>query len=78
MPTWLGSRRIGGPHDWDVPDAVHRALRVLATRHGRSAGADIRNILERAVRRQSAFASVTHLPLVAQVGPTDEDIAVID
>jgi hypothetical protein len=30
MLTWRGSRRMGGPHDWNVPDEVHRALRVLA------------------------------------------------
>lgn len=50
MPTWRGSRRIGGPHDWNLPDEVHRALRVRAARHGRSAEAEIRDILERAVK----------------------------
>ena len=34
----------------NVPDEVHRALRVLAARHGRSAEAEIRDILERAVK----------------------------
>ena len=33
MLTWRGSRRIGGPHDWNLPDDVHGALRVLAARH---------------------------------------------
>jgi plasmid stability protein len=34
---------------WNVPDEVHRALRVLAARHGRSVEAEIRDILERDV-----------------------------
>ena len=33
-----------------VPDEVHRALRVQAALHGRSAEAEIRNILENAVK----------------------------
>ena len=53
---------MGGPHDWNVADEVHRALRVYAAQHGRSAEVGIRDILERAVKRQSAFASATHLP----------------
>ena len=34
----------------NLPDEVHRALRVRAARHGRSTEAEIRNILETAVR----------------------------
>ncbi len=33
----------------NVPDEVHRALRVRAAQHGRSAEAEIRDILEHAV-----------------------------
>ncbi len=33
-----------------VPDEVHRALRVRAAQHGRSAEAEIREILENAVQ----------------------------
>ena len=50
----------------NVPDEVHRALRVLAAQHGRSAEAEIRDILERAVKPANAFASATHLPPWAQ------------
>ena len=50
MLTWRGSRRIGGPHDWNVPDEVHRALRVRAAQYGRSVEAAIRDILERVVK----------------------------
>ena len=34
----------------NVPDEVHRALRVRAAKHGRSAEAEIREILENAVK----------------------------
>lgn len=34
----------------NLPDAVHRALRVRAAQHGRSTEAEIRDILENAVR----------------------------
>lgn len=34
----------------DLPDAVHRALSVRAAHHGRSTEAEIRDILEAAVR----------------------------
>jgi plasmid stability protein len=63
----------------NVPDDVHRALRVLAAQHGRSAEAEIRDILERAakpakrVRLGDALAS-----LGRKVALTDADIAAID
>jgi len=34
----------------NLPDEVHRALRVRAARHGRSTEAEVRAILEEAVR----------------------------
>ena len=34
----------------NLPDEVHRALRVRAARHGRSTEAEIRDILETATR----------------------------
>jgi len=34
----------------NLPEATHRALKALAARHGRSAEAEIRDILEKAVR----------------------------
>ena len=36
----------------NVPDEVHRAIRVRAAQHGRSIEAEIRNILESAVKPQ--------------------------
>jgi antitoxin FitA len=59
--------------------AVQRALRVRTARHGRSAEAEIRGILERAmkparrVRLGDALAA-----LGREAGLTDEDIAAID
>jgi len=37
-------------HVRNLPDAVHRALRVRAAHHGRSTEAEIRAVLEAAVR----------------------------
>jgi plasmid stability protein len=51
-------------HIRNLPDAVHRALRVRAAQHGRSTEAEIRAILETAtrppqrVRLGSLFASI--------------------
>ena len=36
----------------NVPDEVHRAIRVRAARHGRSIEAEMRDILESAVKPQ--------------------------
>jgi antitoxin FitA len=79
MLTWRGSRRFGGPHDWNVPDEVHRALRVRAARHGRSAEAEIRDILERAVKPARRVRLGDALAALGRkVGLTDEDIAAIE
>lgn len=37
----------------NLPDEVHRALRVRAAEHGRSTEAEVRTILENAVRPQA-------------------------
>ena len=34
----------------NLPDEVHRALRVLAAQHGRSTEAEVRDILEKATK----------------------------
>ena len=63
----------------NVPDDVHRALRVRAAQHGRSAEAEIRHILERAVKPErrvrigDALAS-----LGRRLKLTDEDLAVLE
>jgi antitoxin FitA len=61
----------------NVPDEVHRALRVRAAQHGCSAG--IRDILERAVKpaKRVRFGDAP-AALGRKVGLTDGDIAIID
>jgi plasmid stability protein len=83
MLTWRGSRRIGGPRDWNVPDGVpdgmHPALCVLAAQHGRSAEAEIRDILERAMKPATRVRLGDALAALGRkVGLTDEDVAIID
>jgi len=63
----------------DVPEEVHRALRVLAAQHGRSAEAEVRDILDRAVKPARRVRLGDALAALGRkVGLTDEDIAVID
>jgi len=63
----------------NVPDDVHRALRVRAARHGRSAEAEIREILEQAVKPPKRVRLGDALAALGRkVGLTDEDVAVID
>ena len=63
----------------NVPDEVHRALRVLAAQHGRSAEAEIRDILERAVKPAKRVRLGDALAALGRkAGLTNEDIAAID
>lgn len=63
----------------NVPDEVHRALRVRAARHGRSTEAEVREILaaavkpERRVRVGDALAAIGR-----RIGLTEEDFAIIE
>jgi plasmid stability protein len=63
----------------NVPDEVHRALRVRAAQHGRSAEAEIRDILEDAVRPEGRVKLGS---LLAEIGRkaklTDEEFAVFE
>ncbi|MCU7917991.1 MAG: Arc family DNA-binding protein [Candidatus Thiodiazotropha sp. (ex Epidulcina cf. delphinae)] len=63
----------------NVPDEVHRALRVRAAQHGRSAEAEIRDILENAVKPESRVKLGS---LLADIGRraklTDEEFAVFE
>ena len=49
----------------NLPEETHRALRVRAAQHGRSTEAEIRNILEEAVRPRDRIKLGT---LLAQIG----------
>lgn len=63
----------------NVPDDVHRALRVRAAQHGRSTEAEVREILaavvkpEKRVRVGEALAAIGR-----KVGLTNEDVAVFE
>ena len=62
----------------NVPDEVHRALRVLAARHGHSTEAEIRDILANAVKPQGRKQLGS---LLAEIGRrarlSDEEFAII-
>jgi antitoxin FitA len=63
----------------NIPDEVHRALRVRAAQHGRSMEAEVREILESAV---SPEGRVKLGSLLADIGRqarlTDEEFAVFE
>jgi antitoxin FitA len=63
----------------NLPEEVHRALRVRAAMHGRSTEAEIRDILETTVRPPERLRLGTALAkLGRRVGLTDEDIVVFE
>lgn len=63
----------------NLPDEVHRALRVRAATHGRSTEAEIRDILESTVRPPERLRLGTALAeLGRRVGLTDADIAAFE
>jgi antitoxin FitA len=63
----------------NLPDEVHRALRVQAALHGRSTEAEVREILASAVKPEArmlvgdALAALGH-----KIGLTNEDFEVFD
>jgi plasmid stability protein len=63
----------------NVPDDVHRALRVRAAQHGRSMEAEVREILaavvkpEKRVRMGEALAAIGR-----KIGLTHEDVAALE
>lgn len=63
----------------NVPDEVHRALRVLAAQHGRSAEAEIRDILANAVKPEGRVKLGTLLTnMGCQANLTDEEFATLE
>ncbi|MFK0276709.1 FitA-like ribbon-helix-helix domain-containing protein [Ensifer sp. NPDC090286] len=63
----------------NVPEEVHRALRVRAAVHGRSTEAEVRDILELAVKPEERVRMGDALAeLGARVGLTNEDFEVFD
>ncbi|SDM70703.1 plasmid stabilization protein [Ensifer sp. YR511] len=63
----------------NVPDEVHRALRVRAANHGRSTEAEVREILERAVKPEQRIRIGDALAeLSGRIGLTNDDFEVFD
>lgn len=63
----------------NVPDDVHRALRVQAARHGRSTEAEVREILAAAVKPEKRIRVGDALSDIGRkIGLTNEDLAVFD
>ena len=62
----------------NVPDEVHRALRLRAAEHGRSTEAEVREILESAVKSEKRIRMGDALAeLGRRVGLTNDDFAVL-
>lgn len=63
----------------NLPDDVHRALRVRAAQHGRSTEAEVREILESAVKPEARIRMGEALAALGRkIGLTDQDFEVFD
>ena len=63
----------------NLPDDVHRALRVRAARHGRSTEAEVREILAAAVKPQKHVLMGEALAGIGRkIGLTNEDFALFE
>lgn len=63
----------------NVPDDVHRALRVRAAENGRSTEAEVREILAAAVKPEKRVRVGDALAAIGRkVGLTDEEFAVFE
>lgn len=63
----------------NVPDAVHRALRMRAAQHGRSTEAEVRAILESAVQPAGRIQLGTVMMEISRkAGLTNEDVDALE
>lgn len=63
----------------NLPDEVHRALRVRAAQHGRSTEAEVREILAMAVKPETRVRLGDALAaLSGRIGLTNKDFEVFD
>ena len=63
----------------NLPNDVHRALRVLAAQHGRSTEAEVREILAAAVKPATRLRLGDALAALGRdIGLTDEDFEALD
>jgi antitoxin FitA len=60
----------------NVPEDVHRALRVLAAQHGRSTEAEVRDILQKAAKPEGRVKLGSLLASIASEagGLTDDEV----
>ncbi|MEX1057589.1 MAG: plasmid stabilization protein [Natronospirillum sp.] len=62
-----------------IPDEIHYALKARAKRHNRSAEAEVRAILEEAIRPENRLLMGDALTALGRkVGLTNEDFAVFE
>jgi len=60
----------------NLPEATHRALKNMAAKHGRSAEAELRHIIEAAVRPPKRLKLGTELAKIGkEIGMNDEEWA---
>ncbi|MBN9427667.1 MAG: plasmid stabilization protein [Burkholderiales bacterium] len=63
----------------NLPDDVHRALRVRAAQHGRSTEAEVREILAAAVKPEKRVRMGEALAAIGRkIGLTNEDFTVFE
>ncbi len=63
----------------NVPDEVHRALRVRAAQHGRSAEAEIREILEDAVQPEGRVKLGSLLASISRkINLTEDEFSIFE
>lgn len=63
----------------NLPDDVHRALRMQAALHGRSTEAEVRDILAAAVKPEARIRLGDALAALSRdIGLTNEDFEVLD
>ena len=63
----------------NVPDDVHRALRVRAAQHGRSTEAEVREILSAAVKPEKRVRVGEALAAIGRkIGLSNDDFAVFE
>ena len=76
----LKGYRMANVNVRNLPDEVHRAIRIQAALHGRSTEAEIRDILERAARPDGRVKLGSYLASIAREvgGLTDEEHALCE
>lgn len=63
----------------NLPDEVHRALRVRAAQHGHSTEAEVREILAAAVKPESRVRLGDALAALGQkIGLSNEDVEILE